>query len=368
MVLGFKLSPAVFGVILILPMLSQASVDDDSVGVSVSTTLQSRGFSEKYRPELAFSGSAHSSFLSQRPPRPTDDFTVVFERPVHVSRISIQTGDEKYENQLIAGILEVSEDGTKFSKVGTFSDGSIATLLDGDPICAVRIQPTSRQDNPLAIHNFVIKSDEQLGRISRIPRIVFDSSQATDLTEWGDKALRVARDSYPMVSKALASKDFMGPNYVRIWFNPNYRGVAATSNDTIEIAPAYVRTHMTDFGMVVHELTHTIQHYTRNTNAGWLVEGVADYVRFYLYEPNVPRPKIDPAKAKYTDAYRTTAAFLAYGQQKYDRHLVQKLNKALREGTYKPDLFKEYTGKEPTEIWSELIADLQAGKTKLARL
>ncbi len=170
------------------------------------------------------------------------------------------------------------------------------------------------------------------------------------------------------MSLALESKDFIGPNYVRIWFNPDYKGVAATSNDTIEISPAYVRGHMDDFGMVVHELTHTIQHYTRNNGAGWLVEGIADYVRFYLYEPTVPRPRIDPVKSKYTDAYRTTAAFLAYGQEKYDHHLVNKLNKALRDGTYSPMMFKEYTGKGAQEIWNELVADLQAGRTKLARL
>jgi hypothetical protein len=40
-----------------------------------------------------------------------------------------------------------------------------------------------------------------------------------------------------------------------------------------------------------------------------------------------------------------TAAFLAYLTKKYDKELVRKLNKRLREGAYDPEVFRELTGK-----------------------
>ena len=301
--------------------IAVASAADDQVGVTVSTTLQSKGFNAHYRPELALSGNDRSFFLSAGAPRTSDDFTVTFDRPIHVSRISVKTGVDKLGDELTAGNLEVSEDGVQFKKIASFEGGVATSDEESDGILAIRIQPTIRQDHPLAIQHI-----------------------------------------------AISSKDFIGPNFVRIWFNPRYRGVAATGNDTIEISPTYVQAHQNDFGMVVHELSHAIQHYTRNNNAGWLVEGISDYVRFYLYEPLVPRPRINPDKATYHDAYRTTAAFLAYAQAKYDHKLVVKLDDALRSGSYNDSLFKKYTGKEPQEIWNELIADLRSGKTKLARL
>jgi hypothetical protein len=282
--------------------------------------------------------------------------------------VSVQTGDRAAQNQLGQGILEVSTDGRQFITLGKFVNGKASELIEEQTIRAVRIRPTAAQEQRLAIQHRDLQTDESLGDVSRKPRIVFDSSRAPELADWGVQAQRVAKDSYSMILKALPSKDFIGPNSVRLWFNPDYDGVAATGDDTIEISPKYVAGHKDDFGMVVHELTHAIQHYTQDNDAGWLVEGIADYVRFYLYEPKAPRPKINPEKATYHDAYRTSAAFLAYGQRKYDHLLVRQLNEALRMGTYSDALFKRYTRKEPNQIWDEFMVDLKAGKTKVARL
>ena len=48
-----------------------------------------------------------------------------------------------------------------------------------------------------------------------------------------------------------------------------------------------------------------------------------------------------------------TAAFLAYVTEKYDKQLVQKLNKVMREGRYKKEIFKELTGKSLEELDKE---------------
>jgi hypothetical protein len=96
-----------------------------------------------------------------------------------------------------------------------------------------------------------------------------------------------------------------------------------------------------------------VQSYHSRSNPGWLVEGIADYVRFWVFEPQTPKRRLNPDRIKYTDSYQTTAAFLAWAVQKYDKDLVTKLNAACRKGQYKPDLWKEYTGKDLDALWEE---------------
>jgi hypothetical protein len=86
----------------------------------------------------------------------------------------------------------------------------------------------------------------------------------------------------------------------------------------------------------------------------WLVEGVADYIRYHVMEPD-KAPKFDVRKARYTDGYGTTAAFLAWAEKTYDKDLITKLNAALRETKYKEELWKESTGKTLDELWKEFV-------------
>jgi glycosidase len=63
-----------------------------------------------------------------------------------------------------------------------------------------------------------------------------------------------------------------------------------------------------------------------------LVEGIPDYLRYFIYEPG-KIGRINP-NWKYTDPYRPAAHFLNYVTQKYDKDIVRKMNAALREGKY----------------------------------
>jgi hypothetical protein len=53
-----------------------------------------------------------------------------------------------------------------------------------------------------------------------------------------------------------------------------------------------------------------------------------------------------------------TARFLDFVSRKYDKQLVLKLNKAMREGTYTDDLFNELTGKPVQQLDDEWRATL----------
>ena len=132
------------------------------------------------------------------------------------------------------------------------------------------------------------------------------------------------------------------------------RGVAATTGNTIRIAAPWVREHPDDTGMVIHELTHVIQAYP-NAKTQWLTEGIADYIRFYHYEPQARLSAISPERHSYRDGYRTTAMFLAWAQQTYDPKLVEKLNASLRQGRYQYSLFQQLTGKSLDRLWADFL-------------
>jgi hypothetical protein len=148
--------------------------------------------------------------------------------------------------------------------------------------------------------------------------------------------------------------------------------VAATSGTNIECnANWFQRNLKTEAkGAVVHELVHVVQQYGRarrktdggHRPPGWLVEGIADYIRWYLYEPEsrgaeVARKSLP--RARYDGSYRVSANFLNWATEKYDREIVSKLNAALREGRYREELWNELTGHTIKELSDEWMSHLQ---------
>jgi hypothetical protein len=191
------------------------------------------------------------------------------------------------------------------------------------------------------------------------PRFEAEISPVPDLQPWGHAAEALCQVWYPKIVGILHSDDSYRPlpAVVKLVFEKEMRGVAYSGGGEIHISANWVRSHPNDFGMVIHELTHLVQRYPRNpTRAGWLVEGIADYVRLEYFEPLLPRPAINFAKANYTDAYKTTAQFLIWLEGKYGADLVPRLNAALRAGRYTDAVFKEITGKEVAQLWSDFAA------------
>lgn len=191
--------------------------------------------------------------------------------------------------------------------------------------------------------------------------VVLDTSQINAVTAFAKKAQAVADEWYSRAIKILGADESKAPKRITIVMDLNMDGVAATAGDEIRVSARYVQQHPDDVGLVVHELTHAVQSYPKYDPV-WLIEGIADYVRFYNYEPVSQRPHPNPEKAKYTDSYRTTAAFLDFAAGKYDRNLIKKLDRALKDGTYTPDLFKQATGKDLDQLNTEWLASLAAKK------
>lgn len=188
-------------------------------------------------------------------------------------------------------------------------------------------------------------------------KVVFDGTPDDATKAWAGEAAALVREWWPQVARLLATENFRSPEQLTLFFKPELKVPAYRTAEGLYINVSWITKRPDDFGMVIHEMTHAIQDYRKAPrDAGWLVEGIADYIRYWHYEPEASRPRFDPAKASYRDAYGTTATFLAWLVAKHDRRIVRRLDAALRKGEYKDALFEEITGKNLDTLWQEFIA------------
>lgn len=199
--------------------------------------------------------------------------------------------------------------------------------------------------------------------------ITIDTTAAPDLTGWTTRVLApVIQTWYPKIVDLLPGAGFTAPDRLRIAFRAGINVPAYANNNGITCSADWFRKNLAGeaAGSVVHEMVHVVQHYGRVRNGrrvpGWLVEGIPDYIRWYLYEPQSKGAEI-PAKyasrVRYDASYRFTANFLNWVVQKYNRDLVWKINSAARDGRYQEQLWKELTGKTVQELGAEWKSSLE---------
>jgi hypothetical protein len=179
-----------------------------------------------------------------------------------------------------------------------------------------------------------------------------DVSAAPEMKAWAYHTAEVCEKWYPRIARILASNGYTPPDHVYLTMIDEPNGVAATGGNHITASVQWFKAHPDDVGAIVHETVHVIQGYPRYDPV-WLVEGIADYVRWHLYEPRPQPGNMDPDKVKYSDSYRRTAAFLAFVTRHDDKKIVPELNAALRADTYQTSLFQKYTGKTLDQLGSE---------------
>ncbi|WP_422927635.1 SCO family protein [Singulisphaera sp. PoT] len=189
--------------------------------------------------------------------------------------------------------------------------------------------------------------------------IEIDTTEVPDLKAWGEEAKTLGEEWYPKIVKDLKTDGYTAPSKIKIVFK-NMEGVAGTSGDMIEVSAKWVREHPDDFGMVIHELTHVAQSYPKY-RPSWVVEGIADYVRYYRYEPKSPRRDFDPQRSSYRNGYQPAAAFLVWLDETKHKGIIAELNQALRDGTCTEKTIEDLAGKPVNQLWKEF---LEAKKTK----
>jgi hypothetical protein len=343
-------------VVVSLSPLVATAADPAVTAVAESSLVSAQ---EQIR-QLAFDGDAESFFASEKAPGADDHFTIRFDKPVAVQSIAVTTGRPGGEDSLSGGAIEVSPDGKKFDEVAKFDEGAARAKPDGRKIQAVRIRPAAEHGKPLVIREVKFQSDPPVATFRYPVEFIVDVSDAPEMQEWVDKAADICTRAYPMINEELKVDGYKPPRVVRMTLKKDYRGVAAAGGGRITGSVKFFKDHPDDFGAMVHETVHIVQRYGRRRgNPSWLVEGVADYIRFFKYEPG-KIGRLNVERARYDRSYRVSAAFLAYVTDKYDKELVRKLNKAMRAGEYKEEMFKELTGKTVQELDEEWRTALKA--------
>src|ERR1700677_4228276 len=135
-----------------------------------------------------------------------------------------------------------------------------------------------------------------------------------------------------------------------------YKGVAETDNGQCRFNPQWLKDHPEDIDVVTHEMMHIVQDYHHDQDPGWLTEGIADYAR-YVYGVNNAKshwrlPDYHAGQS-YQDAYRVTARFLLWVEQNKDAKIVDRLDAAMRDGSYTPELWAKLTGMTIDQLWGE---------------
>jgi hypothetical protein len=307
--------------------------------------------------QFAFDGDPDTFFASEKHATKRDHFTLTFDAPAAVTSVRVLTGRPSGGDALGRGVLEVSADGQAFVELAAFADGSARGVPKGK-VKAVRVRPTADLGHPLVIREIAVDADPAVAAFHCPVEFVVDVSDAPDLKEWADRAARVCERQYPMICAELASDGFRPLTVIRMTLKGDYDGVAEAGGGRITGSVKYFRDHPRDVGAMVHETVHCVQLYRARGNPGWLVEGVADYIRFFKYEATRPRP-LPPERARFDGSYRVTAAFLAFVADRYDPQLVRKLNALMRAGKYNVGVWKDLTGKSVEELgreWQKSLA------------
>jgi hypothetical protein len=203
-------------------------------------------------------------------------------------------------------------------------------------------------------------------------QIRIDTSEVPDLTRWAATELApVVEEWYPKIVEMLPSEDYEAPARFSITFTEGYRGVAAAGGTRIRGSASWFRQNLAGEakGAIVHEMVHVVQQYGRQRRAvpnamrpGWLVEGIADYIRWFLYEPETGGARITARnidRARYDASYRITGNFLNWVAAQHGQEVVAGLNAALREGRFTNDEWQNATGATVEELAEQWKADLQ---------
>ncbi len=209
-----------------------------------------------------------------------------------------------------------------------------------------------------------------------------NATVAPDLMEWADTELRpVVQEWYPKLVAMLPSEGWKPTTNVTIRFRDDMRGTPASAGGgNINCNAGWFRKELKREarGAVVHEMVHVVQSYGRVRRddpdamrmPGWLVEGIPDYIRWYLYEPQTKGAEISKARianVTNTASYRVTGNFLNWVSTNYDTNLVLKLNTAGRQGKYTEIIWKTLTGKTLVELnddWKKALVEKLAAAEK----
>jgi hypothetical protein len=302
--------------------------------------------------QFAFDDDPNTYFESEKNASKSDHFTLQLDAAVAAASIQILTGKPNGSEPLQQGVVEVSTDDKNFETAARFENGIAKANLNNKSVKSIRIRCTEDLNHPLVLREIIIDCQPKVAFFKYPVEYVVDVSDAPEMKEWTEKCARICERNYSMICDELMSPGFKPLTVIYLTMKNDYNGVAEAGGGRIKGSVKFFKSHPDDFGAFIHETAHCVQLYRARGNPGWLVEGVADYVRFFKYEPG-KIGRLNVEKAKYDGSYRVTAAFLNFASETYDAKLVSKLNAIMRAGKYRDEVWKDLTGKSVEELNQE---------------
>jgi hypothetical protein len=172
---------------------------------------------------------------------------------------------------------------------------------------------------------------------------------------------RVVQTFFQGYAQERARFNLSAATSVRLTIDPNYTGVAFTSGGAVTCASQWLVAHPWDAdGCGTHEFMHVTQGYTSGGNPGWAVEGLADYARYKYGKFNAQEGWALPAYSSsqhYTNAYRVTARFFVWLENRVRPSILTELDDVMKAGTYSANFWTQQTGYTVDQLWSQYGAN-----------
>jgi hypothetical protein len=184
-----------------------------------------------------------------------------------------------------------------------------------------------------------------------------DTTEVPEHVEWGRTAQELLRDWHPRIANLLSSPGVVSPSGLSLKLKKSEKGVGATSGTKIVVFSNWIEEHPEDFGLVIHELVHVIQQYP-GKEPEWVSEGIADYIRWAIYEGKPQRLFPVPKSGDgYKKGYQAAAGFFLWLETHESPGIVRRLNTAMRNSEFDPSLFEELAGDDIAALWKRYAAE-----------
>ena len=207
----------------------------------------------------------------------------------------------------------------------------------------IQMPPSSQKDDPIQKVDSLTKNNVSL--------VFINHSGKSDLPYQE----RLTNTYFTVYPKLIA--DFNPNAKKKIYFiiDPTYDGVAYAFGDVVVFGFDYMEKNPKDGDVVVHETMHHIQQSYKGNVPGWLVEGIADNVRYHygIDEPDPWTLQDYKPEHNYDGSYGITGRFLLWIETHKNKNFVKELNNALYNGVDYNDFFVQKLGNSIQIIWNE---------------
>ncbi len=207
----------------------------------------------------------------------------------------------------------------------------------------IQMPPSSQKQEPLQKIDSLTKNGVSL---------VFINHSSKAQLEYQERLMNTYFTVYP---KLIA--DFNPNAKKKIYFiiDPAYEGAAYAWGEVVVFGFNYMEGNPKDGDVVVHETMHHIQQDYKGSVPSWLVEGIADNVRYHYGIDNPDPWTLQEYKPEhnYDGSYGITGRFLLWIETHKNKNFVKELNNALIKGTNYNDFFIQSLGKNIQDVWNE---------------